>query len=297
MGRARFSLDVGSMQDSAAVEIRLLCESDIAAAMELKRLAGWNQTESDWRTLLQLEPRGCFGAVLENQLVGTTTTTTYGSELAWIGMVLVRPENRRTGIASRLLETALRYLDRKVSAVKLDATADGKHVYQRFGFEVESVVERWSRKGDPLVRFQCQPEQIDPDTHHQIVQLDRRAFGADRSQLLRLLFANSCVRPVVIRNQADLVTGYALARPGSDAAYVGPVVSSQQHDAVELLDRLLAQLPRNAVYIDLNRNWDDGEKLLIELGFEKQRDLIRMKRGVANPTSSGVFAIAGPEVG
>ena len=90
-----------------SVEIRLLRESDVAAAMDLKRLAGWNQTEADWRTLLQLEPDGCFAAVLDDQLIGTTTTTRYGSELAWIGMVLVRPDQRRRGIATKLLETAL----------------------------------------------------------------------------------------------------------------------------------------------------------------------------------------------
>ena len=285
------------MQDSVAVEIRLLRESDIVAAMELKRLAGWNQTERDWQTFLQLEPDGCFAAVLDKQLVGTTTTTTYGSELAWIGMVLVRPENRQTGIAKRLLETALTYLEHKVSVVKLDATADGKHVYERFGFEVESVVERWTRKGERLVSFPRQQEQIDSDTHRDVLQLDRLAFGADRSELLSQLLVNSCVGPVVTRIKEGAVAGYALARPGSNAAYVGPLVSSQQRDAVELLDQLLAQLDRSALYVDLNLNWGDGQQLLSERGFEKQRDLIRMKRGVANATSSSVFAIAGPEIG
>jgi predicted GNAT family N-acyltransferase len=285
------------MQDSAAVEIRLLRESDIAAAMDLKRFAGWNQTERDWRTLLQLEPDGCFAAVLDNRLVATTTTTTYGSELAWIGMVLVRPENRRTGIASRLLKTALTYLDHKVSLVKLDATADGKHVYERFGFEIESVVERWSRRGERLVSFQRHQEKIDSDTHREILQLDRRAFGADRSELLNQLLTNSCVRPVVARTEAGSVTGYALARPGSDAAYVGPVVASQRSGAAELLDGILEQLDANPVYVDLNGNWDEGQQLLSERGFEKQRDLIRMKRGAGNPTTPLVFAIAGPEFG
>jgi len=285
------------MQDSAPVEIRLLCESDIAAAMDLKNLAGWNQTERDWHTLLQLEPDGCFAAVLDNRLVATTTTTSYGSELAWIGMVLVRPENRRTGIASRLLETALTYLEHKVSVVKLDATADGKYVYERLGFEVESMVERWSRRGDRLVGFERQQESLDFDTHRQILQLDRRAFGADRSQLLSQLLANSCVRPVVTRSEEGAVAGYAMARSGSDAAYVGPVVASERSHAAKLLDQMLEQLDSNPVYVDLNRNWGDGQQLLSERGFEKQRDLIRMKRGVGNPTTPLVFAIAGPEIG
>jgi len=284
------------MQDSSGVEIRLLRESDIAAAMDLKRLAGWNQTETDWSTLLQLEPNGCFAAVLDDQLLGTTTTTSYGSQLAWIGMVLVRPERRRTGIATKLLQSALSYLEHKVSIVKLDATADGKSVYERIGFEVESLIERWSRKGEP-VNFERQPETIDSDTRREILRLDAQAFGADRSKLLSLLLTNTCVRPVVTRTEAGCVTGYALARSGSNAAYVGPVVSDQGSDASALLDQILEQLHSSPVYVDLNRNWGDGQRLLSERGFEKQRDLIRMRRGPAIPTSPLVFAIAGPEVG
>ena len=285
------------MQDSAPVEIRLLCESDIVAAMDLKNLAGWNQTERDWHTLLRLEPHGCFAAVLENRLVGTTTTTTYKGELAWIGMVLVRPENRRRGIAGKLLEKALTYLEQKVSVVKLDATADGKHLYERFGFETESVVERWSRKGEQSPNVERQQDSIDADTRRQLLQRDSEAFGADRSELLNQLIANSFVRPVITKNQVGLVTGYALARAGSDAAYVGPIVTSRQSDVAELLDGVLQQLDQKPVYVDFNRNWGDGQQLLSERGFEKQRDLIRMKRGIATATSSSVFAIAGPEIG
>ena len=99
------------------------------------------------------------------------------------------------------------------------------------------------------------------------------------------------------KNQAGCVTGYALARSGSNAAYVGPVVSDQGSDASALLDQILEQLHSSPVYVDLNRNWGEGQRLLSERGFEKQRDLIRMRRGPAIPTSPLVFAIAGPEVG
>jgi len=108
--------------------IRLLFESDIPAAMRLKEAAGWNQTEADWGRLLKLEPNGCFAAVENGQLVGTTTTTTYKEDLAWIGMVLVDPQHRRRGIATLLVETALAYLDGKVGVIKLDATAEGSPV-------------------------------------------------------------------------------------------------------------------------------------------------------------------------
>src|SRR4026209_2412338 len=98
------------MHAMGQLEIRLLFESDIPAAMRLKEAAGWNQTEADWRRLIQLEPNGCFAAIENEQLVGTTTTTTYEDERAWVGMVLVDSQHRRRGIASRLIETALAYL-------------------------------------------------------------------------------------------------------------------------------------------------------------------------------------------
>ncbi len=97
------------------IEVRLLRESDIPAALRLKELAQWNQTENDWLRLLRLEPNGCFCATIGDEVVATTTTTTYGHELAWIGMVLVDPEFRRLGIATRLMRLAF---DRLIEAVQ-----------------------------------------------------------------------------------------------------------------------------------------------------------------------------------
>ena len=55
------------------------------------------------------------------------------------------------------------------------------------------------RKGEP-VNFERQPETIDSDTRRQICSSIAQAFGADRSKLLSLLLANSCVRPAGDKN-------------------------------------------------------------------------------------------------
>src|ERR1044072_6303905 len=180
------------MQAASALEIRLLFESDIPAAMELKEAACWNQTEADWRRLLSLQPNGCFGAVRDGRLVGTTTTTIY-DELAWIGMVLVDPQHRRQGIAAQLMNVALDYLKDKVETIKLDATALGQPVYEKFGFRVESVVERWSGTGNSTGRVSVVMD------HEAVLNLDRLAFNADRSKLIERLIAEACVPPILIR--------------------------------------------------------------------------------------------------
>src|ERR1044071_6889045 len=132
------------MPEAEKIEIRLLAEGDVAEAMRLKEGAGWNQTEEDWRRLLRLGPRGCFAATVGGRLMATTTTTSYGRALAWVGMVLVDPEFRRRGIATALVRAALGSLEAEgASAVKLDATPEGAHVYEGLGFEAELRIERW----------------------------------------------------------------------------------------------------------------------------------------------------------
>lgn len=276
------------------IEIRLLFESDIPAAMRLKEAAGWNQTETDWLRLLKLEPNGCFAAVEDDQLVGTTTTTTYQGDLAWVGMVLVDPQHRRRGIATRLMETALLYLKEKVAVIKLDATADGRPVYERFGFKTESLVERWrgNVKTQPVEREEAA---IDREA---LLALDHLAFGADRSELIKLLIDDSEFAPSLVRNERGSLTGYALARAGTNAAYIGPVVTTETAQLERLLDRILVQFNGSSVYIDFSNECPVSSTVLAERGFVKERNLIRMSLGSRSvKTSPLVIAIAGPEIG
>jgi ribosomal protein S18 acetylase RimI-like enzyme len=280
------------------IDVRLLQEADIPAALRLKELARWNQTESDWRRLLRLEPSGCFCATISGKVVATITTTTYGPKLAWIGMVLVDPEFRRLGIATRLMRLALnRLIEMGVATVKLDATPDGRLVYENLGFKEESLIERWEGvAGEKAV--DCSP--LDISAHQEALKLDRDAFGEDRSKLIEKLIEDSYVTPVIATAVTDRgLAGYALARRGSLAAYVGPVVTSIADTAAVLLDGLLSQMSGQRVYVDLNTNFGGGREILETRGLIKQRDLIRMSYGKQNGAGSSpsIFAIAGPEVG
>lgn len=287
------------MRRDEQIEIRLLAAEDIPAAMRLKNLARWNQTEDDWRRLLALEPRGCFAATLGGRVVGTTTTTRYGRDLAWVGMVLVDPDHRRQGIATRLMRAALDYLrGEKVATVKLDATPDGRSVYENLGFEFELLIERWSGvvrgAATSAARTTLQSASLPA-----VFALDRHAFGADRSELLELLVRDACLAPLTIGGPGGQLKGYTLARRGTAATYVGPVVATDAASAAALVDGVIDQLAGAEVYVDVNTTFETGARALAARGFVKQRDLIRMRCGAKSDagTSASVFAIAGPEVG
>jgi GNAT superfamily N-acetyltransferase len=121
------------MKNPEAVEIELLSEVHLPEALRLTEQSQWNQTALDWRRLLQCPPGGCFGAFHDGRLIGPFITVVYGTELAWVGMMLVDSDYRRRGFGTRLMRAALEHLQRiGVKSIKLDATPAGS----------ESLVDR-----------------------------------------------------------------------------------------------------------------------------------------------------------
>ena len=227
-------------------------------------------------------------------MVGTTTTTVYGPDLAWVGMVLVDPEYRRRGIATALMEVALDHLRaRGVRTIKLDATPAGRPVYERIGFVPENLLERWAGTGLPSANRQ---EGFSPGTWEQIAVIDRAVFGADRAAFMRTIIADSGP-PITTTVDRGGVGGYAFARPGRRAAYIGPVVAEDAGTAARLLTTVAGGL--GPLFIDIDPAFPGAVDLVRELGFVRQRELLRMRLGppIRIGSSPRVFAIAGPEVG
>jgi len=271
--------------------IRLLRESDIAACMRLKQAAGWNQTEQDWANVMALEPEGCWLWDEDGQVVATTTAVCYGAELAWIGMVLVLPEFRGRGLARRLMEHALTWLDaRRVQQVKLDATDMGRPLYASLGFRDERAIERWGIAWDRPARFR--PASLPAA---EMAAFDRECFGADRSRLIWRLLA-------VYPGQGSWRQGegFALTRPGSNAHLLGPCQATSPGAAGELLRGLLDRTAAPAFFWDLCPDQPAAVELARELGFERKRELVRMALGPEAAVAGRperVFGAAGFEYG
>lgn len=265
--------------------MRRLVHSDLEAMMRLKNAAGWNQTEADLARNLDLEPEGCFAIDCDGRVASTTTVVTYGTELAWIGMVVTDPEFRGRGFARALFAHALEWLDsRGVACAKLDASSMGEPLYRSFGFEVECAIERWVRKPLPQGRG-SDAEQVASE-----FQLDRRVFAADRSTLLHSLAPLGSI---------DLGGGqYAMGRPGSNAAYFGPMIALNAETARQGLEWFLHARGDALMYWDLFPSNTAAVKLARQYGFEPARQLVRMRRGNAvSHELANIYAIAGFEYG
>lgn len=166
--------------------LRLLTTADLPQALALSTSAGWNQTAADWQRLLDLAPESCFGIELDGCLAATATLLPYGRSLGWLGMVLTRRDYRHRGLASRLVEHALKLAGTLgIETVKLDATDQGQPIYEKLGFAAERRIERWSWTG--LCGANADAGASVP--LESLAGLDYEAFGADRMGLLTRLAA------------------------------------------------------------------------------------------------------------
>ena len=265
--------------------LRTLRPDDVPAASRLSAQAGWNQTQEDWATLLQLGPETCLGVEIDGKLASTTTLLCYGRKLGWIGMVLTDPAYRRRGLARKLFEECLKRADKMgIETLKLDATDQGQPLYEKFGFRCEQQIERWSRPGENAV-----PRPMSYDFGPLLKKLDSCVFGADRA----LLLARLATRSSVHKNQG----AYLLARAGRLSAYLGPCVSRNDECARELITELVKDSSCSWMWDLFPRN-QRAVQLAADLGFAPQRRLTRMFRGKDLPTNSNaIYAIAGFELG
>lgn len=168
------------------MQLRVMREADIPAGMRLKQIAGWNQTGEDWRRFLEASPRGCFVAEVGGNVCGTTTTIVYENRFAWIGMVLVDPEYRSRGFGTQLLQKAIKHLDeQQVATIKLDATPQGKPIYENLRFACEYELERWTLQRTAadagIVRGCDRSESASPKLLESVFRKDQEIFGASRS--------------------------------------------------------------------------------------------------------------------
>ena len=251
------------------LHIRQMTLGDVNLAMNLKDQVGWNQTPDDIRRLIEYEPDGCFIAEVDGVPVGTVSTTSYGTKLAWIGMMLVLPEYRRRGIASQLIQKSIDYLcERGVTCVKLDATPIGQPLYEQLGFHAEWGFQRWEREGENVPTFS-----LDGDLSTQLVAMDEVAFGADRSCWL-ISVASDCR---VFTSQST----FGMLRPGSGATYLGPVVSEEPSQVASIVREMLS-IAEGRVFWDIPTGHELSEQLAAKHGFRPVRQLLRMWRGDAN---------------
>lgn len=287
---------MGSIE--ALSEVRL-AGGHIPGCVGLVAEAHWNQTADDWRTMLDLGEG--FGLVdARGTLVATSLALPYASGgFGWISMVLVTASRRRQGLATRLMEIAMRSLaSQKLTAI-LDATPAGREVYRLLGFRDTWGIDRMqrleARAPAPVPRRAIRP-MTDADWPA-VCALDARGFAADRSALLRAL-RTRLPGVALVSERGGRVDGFLLGRDGRLATQLGPCAAGDEPTAIALLGAALGVVS-GTVFLDMPAQHAEVRAWLDASGFNVQRPYTRMLLGRSEPYNDAarMFAIAGPELG
>ena len=240
---------------------------------------------SENRTVLngfyQHDPGGCLIAELDNKPVGICIATPYG-ESGFIGELIVRPAARGRGIGAALLNYAVDYLRKNGAlSVYLDGVPAAVPMYRRNGFRAICRSLRFSGELDGVDHAEVRPMQL--ADLPQVIALDRRTFGADRSFFLRRrweLYPELSL--VMVEN--DELAGYILGRRGEGWVSTGPwVVEKNARHPFFLLENLAGEVKGEHISVGILECNLEAVNLVRSLGFvERPNSPWRMALGEAS---------------
>ncbi len=282
------------------IKIERMDSGDMEAGLRLSTIAGWNQLIADWKMFYELNPDGAFVAKYNDRVVGTVTTTDYHNLVGWIAMVLVDPEFRHRGIATELVNKALKsvsYLD----TVKLDATPSGEKVYRRIGFKPEfglkRIIGKIAYSPDPSLST-AKVHVITKNNLPSVISLDARALGVERPAVIKGLLKMAPEYALIIEDQGE-VKGFLMGRHGADYEFAGPLIAKDIDTARSLLHVFAEKNAGAPAALDVPDSAAEWQAYLKEIGMEVQRPFKRMYSGRVplSGETEFIFASGGPELG
>ena len=305
---------------SCHFKIRTMRPGDAAAAVRLTEPEQWNFTSGDFRVMMRLWPKGNF--VIENEsgsVAGIGSVITHG-KLSWLSNFVVAKKERGKGYGVALVERALEQgAARGAEYTGLYTYDDRVGFYYQFGFKNDGAHTAYTgrirvtaglsgtksaghifagTKGDASDDESVVPvKPVTPGMIGDIISLDRKAFGRDRSVFLKTLFKHA--DRFIAAGTGGGVSGYLAADPTADGGFeVSQWVAKSPQNA----GALIAALSRNVKGRPLWLLVPDGNRQAVALvrkpGLRPGRKYMKMFRGKrpARKKAGWVYTVGGLEV-
>ncbi|PDT04381.1 GNAT family N-acetyltransferase [Rhizobium chutanense] len=211
-------------QDIDSVDVGLLHALSIGV--------GWPHRPKDW-DFLRRAGRGIVAVDGIGRVFGSAMWFPHGDDFATIGLVITSPRTQAQGTGRWLMEQVFEKCgDRDLS---LNSTHAAYRLYVSLGFTKEAIVYQYqgnvAPELPPLPELNGQLSALSRDKIAEINALDARAFGTDREKLVALLAEGASI--YMLRRDGEIV-GYSMCREFGRGRVVGPIVASNDQDAINL---------------------------------------------------------------
>jgi GNAT superfamily N-acetyltransferase len=261
-------------------------------AVQLSRQSGWPHRPEDWRLALALSD-GFVAITASGKVAGTILLTSYGRDCATINMVIVDESMRGRGLGRRLMEAAMALAGDR--PLRLVATADGLPLYERLGFRETGTIVQHQGVAVAIAA----PQNIhvaNAADLSSILDLDRQAYGADRTSLIRKL---ADVGQYAMIRRDSQISAFAAVRSFGRGDVIGPVVAANLDDAKSLVSHFISS--RRGAFLRVDTGVETGlAPWLTDLGLAPVGGGIAMARpAIILPATPAVttFALANQALG
>ena len=282
------------------VEVRNIQESDLVAAKFLTDTEKWGNSKSDWNRLFKKSiPLGAYD---DGKLVGVTTAFDF-STLGMIGNVIVSENYRGKEIGRKLVIEAKKRLE-TCDSVRVHSNMNSTVFYKKLGFIPEGMSTLFRLDAD-LKKFQ--PFAIDSDDNivpaegylDDILEMDKRQFGGDRSELIKDFIGNLPQCAFVALDENLIVKGFIVVKGDENWYEVGPwVVEPGCKNWRGMLQKsVFAIPPKSTVDIFVPAPNHRITSLLDSVGYTADSYYMSMIYGEDWPDESNICARGGGDKG
>jgi len=265
---------------SDGVALRTMTSADLGAAHALTDEMRWPHRPADWKQVFRFGE----GVVAERDgnVVGVGMRWRWGPQHATIGHVVVTQACRGRRIGHRLMSTLLEGLDG--CSVLLNATTDGRGLYERLGFTRVGEVRQHQGNARASPPIALDPGQrLRPATKADaaaLCALDAAARGMPRNALIDELFRDA--QATVVLDHDGTAQGFAMLRRFGRGHAIGPVVAPNAEGAKALIAHLAGLNAGRFTRIDID--FDSGLAEWVEsLGLMRVDAVTTMLRGAPLP--------------
>ena len=265
------------------------------AAVAWAAAEGWNPGIDDAERFLRADPEAFLATERGGEIAATVSCALYGERYAFIGLYIVRPELRGSGIGTELFERAL---DRAAGrAVGLDGVPAQQGSYERHGFDLAHRNVRWRARAVAAERPAGLAE-LASVPFDELIAYDAGVFGAERSHFLGAWIERPPGQALACVANGELA-GYGVVRECGAGVKVGPLFADDPEIAELLLTGLVAATgPARDVFLDVPAANGPATELAEAWGTEPVFETARMYRNGRPPEDTArVFGVTTFEFG
>lgn len=251
------------------IRVERLKKEQIGDIVTLSSYIGWDYNKEEIETIF--DSGIVYGVWNERkELIASAAIILYGEKLASIGMVIVHPDYKGSGIGKAITNACMKSVSAQ-TPIMLIATDEGKPLYEKLGFRAVSYVSKYicnsynvnnycMRHEDYMMNYEeCDLEEI--------IKLDEYAFGTNRKGFVtkRIMQSEQCI---VVKDKEQNVLGYGLSIQTPENKIIGPVVAEDDAMAMRIV-HYLAREHHGKLRIDVPEGKKDFMRKLESVGFQK----------------------------